>query len=226
MKNTMPANDFPRLICLIGIDGTGKTTLAKTFIREANKIGLKYNYVWGNAQPIFLKPLRALAHLTLLRNVEMQKDNEHYEKEKERISAKYGVLLLLYSRILILDYFIWIFLKIKLPLFLGKRIICDRYVFDVAINLYFLNKRYFSDIEKTIRNLFKYFPKPDLLYLIDIPVPVALGRKKDIPSPGFLEKRKVIYERLGKIYNARILDGQQPITDLINLIVRDIKKDI
>ena len=215
--------EFPRLICLIGIDGSGKTTLAKAFVEKADKIGMKYRYVWGNAQPIFIKPLRTIAHLTLLRNVDMQKDNERYEKIKEETSVKHSILSWLYSRILIFDYIIWLFFKVKLPLSLGRRIICDRYVFDVAVNLYFLNKKYFSNIEKTINTLLKYFPEPSLLYLLDVPISVAFKRKNDVPSIGYLEKRTVIYERLGKFFRARKLDGEKSVLDLINTIVKDIR---
>jgi len=216
----MPANNFPRLICLIGIDGSGKTTLAKNFVEEAKKIGIKYKYVWGNAQPIFLRPLRAMAHLTVLRKTDMKKANEDYEHVKETVSVKYGFLSRIYSRVLMLDYFIWLFLKVTVPLFLGRKIICDRYVFDVAINLYFLNKALFTDIEKTAHSLLRYFPAPGLLFLIDVPSAVAFQRKNDIPSMGFLEKRRVIYQKLSGEFNAVVLDGTSPLLDSVNEVIK------
>jgi len=221
-ETIMQISQLPRLICLIGVDGSGKTTLAKTFEKEANKIGLKYRYVWGNAQPIFIRPLRWLAHLTLLRDLDMQKDNDRYEKVKEAITTKHISLSRIYARILIIDYIIWLLLKIKFPLFFGERIICDRYVFDVAVNLYFLDRNHFANVSKTIRSLFKYFPQPDLLYLLDVPISVAYERKEDIPSLRFLEKRQGIYRRIGGEFNAKTLDGCQPISTSIKILTNDI----
>jgi thymidylate kinase len=210
----------PKLICLMGMDGSGKTTLAKKLVTEADRLGIRYSYVWGNAQPIFLRPLRAMAHRTVLRKTDMKKDNEDYEQVKEKVSAKYGFLSLIYSRVLMVDYFIWLFLKVKVPLLLGRRIICDRYVFDVAINLYFLNKSLFPDIEKTVHSLLRYFPAPGLLFLIDIPPAVAFRRKSDIPSIGFLQKRRVIYQKLSEEFNAVVLDGTSPILDSVNEVIK------
>lgn len=224
MKDTMHKNRFPCLICLVGIDGSGKTTLAKVFVEEAKKRGITYKYVWGNAQPIFLRPLRALAHLTFLRSFDMKRDYEQYEKIKEEASSKHVILSWIYGRIFLLDYIIWLFLKVKLPLLFGQKIICDRYVIDVAVNLYFLNKNYFPNIENTIRSLFKYFPKPELLYIVDVPVSVAFARKTDIPSVDFLEKRRAIYQRLGEIFNARKLDGNQSVSELTEIILKEIKE--
>jgi dTMP kinase len=209
----------------MGIDGAGKTTLAKTFIEKADKIGLKYKYVWGNAEPIFIRPARAIAHLTFLRNVDMHTDHDRYENVKEKISSKHHVFSSAYSSVLLFDYFVWLFFKVKLPLYFGRRIICDRYVFDVAINLYFLNKVLFADIQKTIKLLLKYFPKPDFIYLVDIPASVAFRRKSDIPSIGFLKKREAMYRRLSEIFGARKLNGNQPVADSIKIIIQDIKKE-
>lgn len=215
----------PSLICLIGIDGSGKTTLAKALAEETKKSGLNYKYVWGNAQPIFLLPLRKLAHLTVLRNVDMKKENDRYDKVKEDVSTKYCFLLWIYSRVLLFDYVIWLFFKVKLPLFLGKKVICDRYIYDVAISLYFLNKSYFADIEKTINKLFNYFPKPELLYLIDVPVAVAFKRKNDIPSLAYLENRKIIYTKLSNAFNVSKLNGENSIEDLVKTIIQDMERN-
>ncbi len=117
MKDTPKTGNFPNLICLIGIDGSGKTTLAKSFVEEAKKFGIKYKYVWGNAQPIFLKPLRFVAHLTVLRKFDRFKDNNQYEKAKEDASYRFGILSWIYSSIYLIDYIVWLFLKIKVPLF-------------------------------------------------------------------------------------------------------------
>ncbi len=214
----------PKLICLVGIDGSGKTTLAKELVREANRRGFSFKYVWGNAQPIFLRPLRALAHLTVLRNVDMQKNNEDYERIKEKVSKRYGFLSNVYSRILVVDYCIWLFLKVRVPLSFGKRIICDRYLFDVAVNLYFLNKSLFFNIEKTTDSLLKYFPAPDLLFVIDVPPDVAFQRKNDIPSIAFLERRRSIYRNLGDKFNAVELDGTAPILTSVNEIIRRMEE--
>jgi thymidylate kinase len=212
----------PKLICLMGMDGSGKTTLAKELVAATGRLGIHYRYIWGNAQPIFLRPLRAIAHLTVLRKTDMKKDNEDYEQVKQKVSAKYGFFSRIYSRVLMVDYFIWLFFKVKVPLFLGRRIICDRYLFDVAINLHFLNKSFFPDIEKTVHSLLRYFPAPGLLFLIDLPPAVAFQRKSDIPSIGFLEKRRVIYQKLSEEFNAVVLDGTSPIVDSVNEAIKRI----
>lgn len=214
--------NLPRLICFMGIDGSGKTTLAKELVKASEAQGIRYRYVWGNAQPIFLRPLRALAHLTILRKADMKKDNSNYERAKEEASTKFGFVSRIYSLVLILDYFIWLFIKVRLPLIMGKKIICDRYVFDVAVNLHFLNKSLYPDSKQLVHFFLRYFPSPDLLFFIDISPEVAFLRKADIPSVSFLQRRQAVYRQLGQEYKAIVLNGADPIPVSLSKVVQNI----
>jgi len=54
------------------------------------QIGNSLQICLGKCTAIFLRPLRAIAHLTVLRKTDMKKDNEDYEQVKEKVAAKYG----------------------------------------------------------------------------------------------------------------------------------------
>ncbi len=214
---------WPRFICFIGIDGSGKTTLAKALIKFSNKNGNYYHYVWAHNQPIFVAPFRKAWQLIFLRNKNMFTNYDDYNETKKRVARKSIILNAFYLFIHSVDYILWIVLRVQLPLLFGRRIVCDRYVYDVAVNLSLLLDYQFQETVKFINIYFKYIPKPDLVFLIDVPEEVAFKRKNDIPSLSYLRDRRIIYSELARLYSICKLDGTTGIDRLYQLIQENIK---
>jgi len=214
---------LPRLICFIGVDGSGKTAIAKQ-LTHSPIAGVRYNYVWGSAQPIFMRPLRKLVHTIILNKVDMFKDYQEYDKTKKRVAKRFLIFSKFYSFIFVIDYFLWMLFCVRIPLALGKNIICDRYIFDMAINIHFLYANLFYNVDDTIKFFLKIFPTPEMVYLIDLPEEIAFSRKDDIPSIEYLRQRRIVYREVAKRYGAKIIEGTKPLRVLADIVRNDIIK--
>jgi dTMP kinase len=123
-----------------------------------------------------------------------------------------------------LDYGIQLLFKVRLPLLLGKTVICDRYVYDTLVD-FVADFRLSGD---KIAQLFSIppldlFAKPDLVFVLDLAESVASRRKGDA-TRGFLEyltARRNLYLEIAKRFHASVLDAsdfqkvQQLITNTI-----------
>jgi len=185
--------DTPKFILITGIDGSGKTTLAKNLVTYLEKYLGEYNYVHANEVPVLMRLVKMSIKFIFLRKHDAFKDYSDYTRKKQNISREYLLLGKLYRILMAIDYIPQVFFKIYWPLLLGRKLIVDRYVYDVVINLG-LNLNYSSyDYIKEINIFFKIFPKPDICFLLDIDEHVAFSRKDDVPSVEYLKERKKIY---------------------------------
>lgn len=209
-----------KLICFIGIDGSGKTTLAKRLVELMKRKGMNCKYIHGGYKPLILKPIMIVGRLFFLRQKNGAKNYVEARNRKRKIFNNY-FLSKTYKLILLLDYLVQIFLKLNLSLIFGKKVICDRYVYDVIINdlsvdLH-LSKR---DIKNLLRICFYILPKPEIVFVLDVPEDIAIKRKNDISSTEFLRDRRSTYLWLGKEYRMVILDGTKSIKELKNLVLK------
>jgi dTMP kinase len=67
-------------------------------------------------------------------------------------------------------------------------------------------------------------PKPDLVFLVNLPEEVAYQRKDDIPSVDYLKKKRAVYLRMEKKYKMTIIDGSKELADLKNVILPEAMK--
>ena len=216
-KREMSKNKF---ICIVGIDGSGKTTLAKSFVKEVKAKGYSYNYAWVNNQPIFMYILRFFWLIFL--KVKKINDYDSYKSEKTNIATKTGIGSI-YRIIHKIDYKIWVWYKVKLPLLFNKHIIVDRYFFDVAINYSLLNNFNEQELLNLIKYYQKWMPTPDLIFLISVPVEIAFARKNDIPSIKYLHERIDIYQQLKKPFDMIELDGRNDPNTIVSEMIYHLK---
>ena len=77
-------------------------------------------------------------------------------------------------------------------------------------------------IERISRCVVKLFPKPDILFFVDVPEEIAFSRKDDVPSIEYLSDRRHIFAKIASIFNMKKLDGSKKIEELLI----DIRKEI
>jgi len=209
----MKTNGF--LICFTGIDGSGKTTLSKELVKLLNENGVKCRYVYGRLNPLILKPFILIGELVFLHKKDIFKNYSEYTNTKRKAIEKHSFLSSVYQQILLFDYGIQIFFKVKLPLIFGKNIICDRYVYDTVITDLSVDMNYSKEkVMKLLNNLLRFFPEPDIAFLIDIPEEIAYQRKNDTPTIKYLKERRKMYLDVGKEYRMVILDGSKKLEEL------------
>ena len=124
---------------------------------------------------------------------------------------------------MLLDYSLQVFLKVRLPLFLGRNIICDRYLYDTVITDLAPDMGYAEDrIIALLTSMLRFFPKPDTTFLIDLREEIAYQRKDDIPSLEYLKERRNTYLNIGRKHNMVVLDGTRPIDELKGVLSQQV----
>lgn len=201
-----------RLICFIGIDGSGKTTLSQSIAREFEKRSVDARYSYSKFRPVLSKPFVVLGkHLFLRDDI---KEYENYSNSKNVQIQNHSLLAAIYRKIVLWDYYLQIFYKIKLPLRRGKVVICDRYVYDTAINDIPRGNNSKTVIKQHIEEMLDFAPPPDLIFLIDLPESIAFQRKDDTPSLYYLKERREIYRWLSREYKMEVIDGTKSMAEV------------
>lgn len=217
-------NSEVRLICFVGIDGSGKTTLAKDLVKKMAQEGIQYQYVYGRLEPFILKPFIMVGRKIFLRGNDMFEDYTQYSSTKNSVIKRHSFLFAFYRYVLLFDYFLQILFKVRLPFMLGKNIVCDRYVYDTVITDLSVDMNYSgSEIKDLIKRFFYIAPKPDITFLIDLPEDVAFQRKDDTPSIEYLKERKQIYLDVGTEEGMVVLDGSKSLDEIQNNLIESIR---
>jgi len=199
-----------KLINIIGIDGAGKTTLAKALAKELQKQDATVRYRYCQYFAKLLYPLKRLARLSVMRKTNGFKNYGHYNKTKKVTSSRFPLLANMYAAIWLIDYLIQVFFKITIPGLIGQKLIIDRYIFDIAVNLSLTTNNDISYAQKIISFFLKFAPRPDLILFIDLPEEVAFSRKDDIQDIEYLRERRERYLALAETYNFKFLKGTKP----------------
>lgn len=196
-------------ICFVGIDGSGKTTLTKNIVGDMHNAGIDFLYRYCRYEPLLLKPFILLARRTILSNENVYQD---YKKDSNTKKSLFSNLLFsrIYEKLVLLDYSVQIIFQIMFPLYSGRNIVCDRYIYDTILTDLSVDLNYSN--RKTIDLLdfcFKIFPRPDITFLIDISEIIAFQRKNDVPSLDYLIDRRKKYLSVIHDLDFYVLNGEK-----------------
>lgn len=204
------------LICFVGIDGSGKTTQAKALAEALNKEGFDCRYIWNSYVPVLIRPFVAIGRLAFFRGKDALQDYAQYSETRNRLFSSAPVATL-YRGLLLLDYSLQVIPRIKLRLMRGRNTICDRYVYDTVADMA-VELGYSAERRKNLlRSLLRFFPQPDLIFLIDAPEEIASQRKKEHPV-ALLRERRRVYLDMAKECGMVVLDGSRKEAELQDMI--------
>ena len=205
------------LVSFSGIDGTGKTTHAAKLTRTFKDMRIPSQFAECLWSPKLSYPFMALVYLL---TGWRRKD---YHKSK--------ILRKVWNYIVILDFlFIYLF-RIKRHLIIGKTVFADKYAYDLLTTLMY-NGLY---NEKAARIMLKLFPKPDLVFIFDIPEEVSNERKDDTIEyvrkfgadhdvDKYLKIRREGYIKIAKSLGISIIDARKDFNMLHEEIFDKILK--
>ncbi len=189
------------LICFTGIDGSGKTTHAKSLKDFLNRKGYSCTYVWAASRPIL--SLTFFAFTRILGYWKETKKGEYtdpLEFAPERLRTKLSVLWRLFIYV---DFQIKVTILVRTRLLLGRIVVCDRYVYDMIMELC-LSQLYttrFADL------LWKSVPRPEVTFLMDVAGKIASSRRP-IPTASLSAKRQT-FLKISKIFNTITIDSNR-----------------
>lgn len=190
-----------KLIVFLGIDGAGKSTLTNLITNELNeKHGFRVKRFWFRSKiQIYLSSI-----LNKLKNKSFKNNKSKIEfNNKTKYTRKFISELYLYM--VLLDYFAISILFIKIPLLLGRNVVCDRYIYDVILDL----ACDFNYSEEKIRSLInsKLFIEPDIIYLINVPIDLAKNRRPEHSTKELISKIKALekFKKYNSI-NSKIIE--------------------
>jgi dTMP kinase len=195
------------LVCITGIDGSGKTTLARNTVTTLRQQDQPAVYVYGRTCPAISRLLMTLGRSTLLRKNNQWHDYGAYTRNKKQ-AMRNPILAWLYTATIWLDYYVQIWLKL-LPHILSQRIVVsDRYVYDTVISDLAVHLGYTcTQTERAIKRGLRALPTPTLTVLIDVPEEIAFSRKTDIPDIDYLRERRGRYLKLRARPEVEQIDG-------------------
>lgn len=213
------------LICFIGIDGTGKTTLTRRLTQEMIQKGIKARYVMGRFETFrLLKPLYFIAKKTILSNKKTDSSINGVKTKRRLFSNPFISRLWKFS--VILDYYFQILFRIRLPLILGRSVICDRYIYDTALDLAADLAIPASERRQLLDGMLRLFPRPARVFLIDLTEELAHERnldKRDKLSIEYLRERRKQYLSLKGRPEVKILNGLKKPEELLGLVMDSLE---
>jgi thymidylate kinase len=205
-QSPMSRGSFPRrgvLICFVGLDGSGKSSHAKSLLSYLSARGYSCSYSWGGIKPFLSYFFLALTWL--LRYWKEEQEGGEYSvnpigKAPKRICER--ALIPIFRFCIFTDYLIKALLKVRLPLILGKNVISDRYVYDLIVGLVASD---LSTEGTIVKLLLRTVPTNSLVFFLDAPENVISARR-NIPTND-LRKRRREYLLLARSNGFYILDS-------------------
>ena len=208
-----------KLICLTGIDGAGKTTLAKNLVKALRDQGRSAVYIYGRTFPVVSRLLMTLGRATLLRGHDPWNHYEDYHSNKKRV-MRAPWLKWVYTGAIWIDYYLQIWFKLLPWRFSNRTVVLDRYVYDTVINDLSVHLSYsVAQTDRAINRGLRWLPRPDVTFLIDLPPEVAFARKTDVPHIAYLTERSECYLRLASRPEVVRINGEETPDALLQAIL-------
>lgn len=212
-----------RFICLVGVDGTGKSTLARMLRQELAARGIKTRIVNLRMNYMLARPVLLYCRLVGLtrRPIVNGKKISIHELQNAPIVAM--LVQYLHS----IDTAIAFFLKAYLPMRLrGETVVCDRFVHDVLID--FVVESGNSDLHNRLirRLLFSLIPSDSRLFLIRADRNVIIERRPDVlPMDPHFDARLAEYMTLNSKYGLRVIENNGDPANALSAILRGLPEE-
>jgi thymidylate kinase len=160
--------------------------------------------VWSgfNDSFVLFRPLVAVAKGSLFRGDRYMEQSA----TKGRVVSS-STLSTLYQYLMLVDYIFQVFFRIQLPRARGRNQICDRYIYDLVVAAGVLLDYPPSRMMSLLDRCLAVVPRPDLVFLVDVPEEVAFQRKDDVASTDFLSVRRDLYLQMAPQHEMIVIDG-------------------
>lgn len=212
-----------RIISIIGIDGSGKTTLAHRIAKEVSINDRNLLYIYARFVPILSRPIVLIAQGILGKKSTGNPKVSMVDKGKKRTLLRKKPIAIFQEMIFLIDYSIQLLTKVNLPYRRGSLIVCDRYIEDTIITDLAPDLGWDqTTIIHKIERFGRFFPKSDVMLFLSIEPETAMKRKTDIPDIEYVRERAIMYEAVSKEIGATIIDANREM----NIVFAEAKEAI
>ena len=201
-----------RVICLIGIDGAGKSSQAEHLVRALREKGIRCK---GTHLRVSVFRLVSLPVLLLCRLLKVPEEANHPRCRGSRL------LTAIWPYLFFLD-FVLFYLIFNFPyyIFPGTVFVFDRYYYDGLVEL-MVSTGDRSILEGRVGRLFQaVFPRPEVAIYMDVDEGAALRRTPENHTIEYLRKRRVFYKELADRLGMTTIDANRSFEE----VQRDIYK--
>lgn len=201
------------LIAFSGLDGAGKSTQIELLMKALQEDGRPLAYLWvrGGYTPVFTALKSLVRHITRGKALPPSGRNQARSQAFSKPWVRY-----VWLRLSLLDLIFTYGVRVRWWLAAGKTVVCDRYIWDTLID--FRLNFPMEVVEKSWlwRVLVHVAPKPDVSFLMVIPVEESIRRSKlkNEPFPDSVEvltARREQYLSLCSQSGWIVLDGTQDV---------------
>ncbi len=203
-------NEKSELICIIGVDGVGKTAHAQKLLKNLKDCGVRSKYTWFrfyHFSSLLLLAYCRMVALTVFEIKDGQKVGRHEFYRSKIISTLYPLLLFI-------DMLPMYFIKISLPRRLGYTIVCDRYIYDTLVDL-MIDLREFEIHKKFFGELFMgLLPKNTIVIHLDLDEKIIRERREDLKVDQSLELRRKLYSKLSQDLDIPTIENDRSIDEV------------
>lgn len=209
--------NHPSFINITGIDGSGKTTMARFLTKHLRSEDVKTRYVW-------IKSLHTLAYFISRifesrgwRRLVKNPNNTivfRFELPNSRSAEKFWQIIEFIS---VLP---WIIVKVNLAIFFGFTVVSDRYTIDSIISIA-MRTRSPSFVESFLgKLLLRMIPKEAAVIYLDVDLHTVLKRRHDIEyTADEIQGQIVLYRLLAEKMGAYFIDTRM-------LSIEDVEKKV
>ena len=196
------------LICLTGIDGSGKSSHAESICKRLESQGLRIDYVYGRHAPRRLtKIIFQIGRFLGNRPRATITNSSHRQSQTSMKGIPFATVVT--SAAILVDYVPSIGSDIRRKVRRGESVLLDRYIFDTVVSDIAAVFEAHRGALLRILKLFQAFaPMPNLVVLMDIPVEISLGRKSDTANPSYLNYCRSSYLYLADRFHWVVLDSR------------------
>jgi thymidylate kinase len=198
-------NKPARWIALLGVDGTGKSTVLRELKSCINSLPYEGIHVFHRRPGLAYR-----SHNSPTATI------RHYEK------PAYGIwisIVKLFAMVLDWEFGYWSIIRKNYSD--GYLVIADRHsLFDLIADP--LRYRY-GGPKWLVRLALRLVPKPDLVLLLDAPLEVLLARKSELPAEKMAELRHNYLQLCSQIPNCSMIDASQPLAEVVSSVKEKLR---